>query len=67
MRIISRLTDRATINRILSHTGKPTTPPPIASARAPPSGVSDLDQTPAYDFAAAEPVPEFDSDQTVPF
>ena len=55
MRIISFITRRDSIERILSHIGEPTTPPPIAPARAPPSAVSDLDQTPAYDIDAAEP------------
>jgi hypothetical protein len=67
MRIIAFITDRATIDRILSHIGEPTEPPPIAPARAPPLPGNDLDQTPAYDLAAAEPVPEFEFDQTVPF
>jgi hypothetical protein len=64
MRIIAFITDPASINRILSHIGEETTPPPIAPARAPPRPGSALDQTPAYDLNAAEPVPEFEFDQT---
>lgn len=67
MRIISFITRRDSIERILSHIGEPTTPPPVAPARAPPSNVSDLDQTSAYALDAAEPVPELEFDQSVPF
>jgi hypothetical protein len=48
MRIIAFITDPATIDRILSHIGEATTPPPIAPARAPPLGDAAFDQTPAY-------------------
>ena len=67
MRIISFITRPDAIERILSHIGEETTPPLIAPARAPPSTVSDLDQTSAYDFAAAEPVPDLDLDQTASY
>jgi hypothetical protein len=66
MRIIAFITNPASIERILSHIGEETTPPLIAPARAPPRPGDHLDQTPAYDFAAAEPVPEFEFDQTAP-
>jgi hypothetical protein len=79
MQIIAFITDPASIDRILSHIGEETTPPPIAPARAstlrsrttaedgPPLPGSALDQTPAYDLDAAEPVPEFEFDQTAPY
>jgi hypothetical protein len=64
MRIIAFITDPASIERILSHIGEPTTPPTIAAARAPPLPSDHLDQTPTYDIDAAEPVPDLDFDQT---
>jgi len=52
--------------RILDHIGEPTTLPQIASARAlPDRGNADLDQTPRLESEYAEPVPEFEYDQTV--
>jgi hypothetical protein len=67
MRIIAFITDPASIERILSHIGEPTTPPTIAAARAPPLPSDHLDQTPTYDIDAAEPVPDLDFDQTASY
>jgi len=64
MRIISFITRPDAIDRILSHIGEPTTPPPIAPARAPRPDDTSFDQTPGYDPDAAEPVPELNFDQT---
>ena len=76
MRIIAFIADPASIEPILAHIGEPTTPPPIAPARAstlrsrttaedgPSLPGPDLDQTPVYDFAAAELVPDLDLEQT---
>jgi hypothetical protein len=57
MRIISFITRFDSIERILSHIGEPTTPPPIAPARAPPLWELALDQTPAHDLDTSHPVP----------
>ena len=46
--------------------GEPVIPPQIALARGPPDWLeADLDQTTANDSEAAEPIPEFEFDQTV--
>ena len=63
MRIIAFVTDPASIDRILSHIGEPTTVPAIAPARAPPLWEFALDQTPAHDFDTSDPAPEFEFDQ----
>jgi len=65
MRIISFITRLDSIERILSHIGEPTTPPSIASARAPPPWEFALDQGPAHDLDTSDPVPEFEFDQRV--
>jgi len=52
--------------RILLHVGEPATPPRIAPARAPPDWFeADFDQTDRTESEQAEPVPEFEFDQTV--
>jgi len=71
MRILAFLTDPAPIHAILRHLDLPTSPPPIAPARAPPQHDLEfdtehalvLDQTPAFDPADPEPVPDFQFDQ----
>jgi len=65
MRIISFITRLDSIERILSHIGEPTTPPPIAPARAPPLWEFVLDQTCAHDLVTSDPVPEFEFDQRI--
>ncbi|MCH7531445.1 MAG: hypothetical protein IIB36_06710 [Gemmatimonadetes bacterium] len=48
------------------HLELPHRPPPISPARGPPQGDFLLDQTPAFDPAEAEPIPEFSFDQSLP-
>jgi len=62
MRLIAFLTERSSIEEILTHLGEPTVPPPIAPARAPPGFPTDADRH-AESEIGAEPVPEFDFDQ----
>ncbi len=64
MRIIAFVTDKASIDKILTHIGEPTTVPPISPARGPPSHEADLDQTSLHDPTEAEPPPEPHFDQT---
>ncbi|MGH8548189.1 MAG: hypothetical protein ACREEM_42670 [Blastocatellia bacterium] len=46
--------------------GEPTTPPGIASARAPPDWIeADFDPTVLNESENVEPIPEFEFDQTV--
>jgi len=60
------VTPSSAIQRILLHIGEPATPPRIAPARAPPDWLEvDLDQTILDESDQAEPVPEFEFDQTV--
>jgi hypothetical protein len=66
MRLIAFMTEPASVKRILTHLGEPTTPPPVSPARSPPLREAfDWDQTPAFNPAEAEPEAEFDFDQTV--
>jgi len=54
------------IQRLLIHIGEPTTPPRITSARAPPNWLeADFDQTYLNESKEAEPLPDFEFDQTV--
>jgi len=62
MRLIAFLTERSSIERILTHLGEPTVPPPIAPARAPPGFPTDVDPDPGWEIGA-EPIPEIDFDQ----
>jgi len=72
MRILSFLTDPASIHAILRHLDQPSSPPPVAPARAPPQHDLEfdtehtlvLDQTPAFDPADPEPVADFEFDQS---
>jgi hypothetical protein len=72
MRLIAFITERSSINQILTHLGEPTVPPSITPARAPPDLGTDVDQRlPAEALAqagptwetGAEPVPEIHFDQ----
>lgn len=65
-RIVSFLTEPATVQRILLHLDLPHRPPPVAPARDPPQGDFLLDQSPAFDPTEPEPVPEYEFDQSVP-
>jgi hypothetical protein len=62
MRLIAFITERSSIEQMLTHLGEPTLPPPIAPARAPPGRATDVDQRPAREIDA-EPLPEIDFDQ----
>ena len=69
MRIIAFLTDPPIVAAILLHLDLPHTPPPLSPARGPPqtdflTGL--LDQTPAFDLAEPDPVPDFQFDQSLP-
>jgi hypothetical protein len=72
MRLIAYLTERSSIEEILTHLGEPIVPPPIAPARALPGFPTDVDQRPPDEALAqsgpaweigAEPVPDIDFDQ----
>ena len=66
LKIVAFLTEADPIQRILIHIGEPATPPRIAPARGPPDGFeTDFDQTDRTGPEPAEPVPEFEFDQTV--
>jgi hypothetical protein len=69
MKILAFLTDPPVVSAILLHLDLPHRPPPLAPARAPPQIdflTDPSDQTPAFDPAEPEPVPEFEFDQSVP-
>jgi hypothetical protein len=66
MRIISFITLPSTVQRILLHLDLPHRPPRSSPARGPPQAELHFDQTPAFDLAAPEPIPEFDFDQSPP-
>lgn len=57
MRVVSFLTEPATIQPILVHLDLARRPPPVAPARDPPQGDFLLDQSPAFDPTEPEPVP----------
>ena len=64
MRIISFITLPATVQSILLHLDLPHRPPRVSPARGPPQAELNLDQSPAFDLAAPEPIPEFEFDQS---
>jgi hypothetical protein len=66
MTILAFLTDPPVVSAILLHLELPHRPPPISPARGPPQGDFLLDQTPAFDPADAEPIPESVFDQSLP-
>jgi hypothetical protein len=66
MRILAFLTDPPVVAAILLHLELPHLPPPISPARGPPQGDFLLDQSPAFDPAQAEPVPDVVFDQSLP-
>jgi len=66
MRIISFITLPSTVERILLHLSLPHEPPRLSSARAPPQAELELDQSPAFDLGAPEPIPEYEFDQSPP-
>lgn len=69
MRILAFLTDPPVVGAILLHLDLPRRPPPLSPARAPPQIdflTDPSDQSPGFDPAEPEPVPEFEFDQSVP-
>jgi hypothetical protein len=66
MRIISFITLPSTVERILLHLDLPHRPPRVSPARGPPQAELHLDQSPAYDLAAPESIPEYEFDQSTP-
>jgi hypothetical protein len=65
MRILAFLTDPPVVSAILLHHK----PPPLSPARGPPQSdllTGLLDQTPAFDPAEPEPIPDFEFDQSTP-
>jgi hypothetical protein len=69
MRILAFLTDPPVVSAILLHLDLPHKPPPLSPARGPPQSdllTGLLDQTSAFDPAEAEPVPDFEFDQSLP-
>ena len=66
MRIISFITLPPTVERILLHLDLPHRPPRVSPARGPPQAELHIDQSPAFDLAVPDPVPEFEFDQSGP-
>ena len=72
MRILAFLTDPPVIVAILRHLDLPTRAPALSPARGPPQpdlpldaeAPDHLDQTPNYDAAEPDPIPDFDFDQS---
>jgi len=61
MRILAFLTDPPVVSAILLHLDLPHKPPPLSPARGPPQNdllTGLLDQTPAFDPAEPDPVPD---------
>jgi hypothetical protein len=69
MRILAFLTDPPVVSAILLHPDLPHKPPPLSPARGPPQNdllTGLLDQTPTFDPAEPDPVPDFEFDQSLP-
>jgi hypothetical protein len=64
MRIIAFITDVAPVERILTHIGEPSRPPPIAPARGPPAWEDAPEPMPDWDLLGP-PEPDFEFDQRV--
>jgi len=56
----------STVKRILLHLDLPHRPPRVSPARGPPQAELHFDQTPAFDLAAPEAIPEYEFDQSAP-
>lgn len=66
LKILAFLTEADPLQCILNHIGEPVTPPQFSPARGPPDWLeADVDQTHLNGSEPAEPVPEFEFDQTV--
>lgn len=66
MKIVSFITLPSTVERILLHLDLPHRPPRVSPARGPPQAELHFDQSPAFDLAAPDAVPEFEFDQSTP-
>jgi len=69
LRILAFLTDPPVVAAILLHLDLPHKPPPLSPARGPPQSdllTGLLDQTPAFDPAEPDPIPDFEFDQSLP-
>lgn len=66
MKVLAFITDPLTVQRILRHLAISPRPPPVSPPRRPPQRELAFDQTPAFDPAEPEPIPEVDFDQSVP-
>jgi len=69
MKILAFLTDPPVVSAILLHLDLAHKPPPVSPARGPPQSdllVELLDQTPTFDPAEPDPVPDFEFDQSLP-
>jgi hypothetical protein len=64
MRVIAFLTDPVPVRSILAPLDLPSRPPPLSPARAPPQGELAFDQSSGFDPTDAEPIPDFDFDQS---
>jgi hypothetical protein len=62
VRLIAFITERSSIQQILTHIGEPPRAPPIAPARAPPGPAADAEPHPAWEIGV-EPIPDIDFDQ----
>jgi len=63
MQMIAAITDKPSIERILTHIGQPIGPPPIIPARGPPEREWDFDQSPQNEVV--ETIPEIQFDQRI--
>ena len=64
MRIVAFITEAAPVERILTHIGEPSRPPPIAPARGPPGWDDAPEPLPHWDVSS-QPEPDFEFDQRV--
>jgi hypothetical protein len=64
MRIVAFITEAAPVERILTHIGEPSRPPPIAPARGPPGWDDAPEPLPHWDVFS-QPEPDFEFDQRV--
>jgi len=66
MKIISLITLPSTVQRILLRLDLPHRPPRVSPARGPPQAEPEFDQSPAFDLAAPEPIPDYEFDPSPP-
>jgi len=66
MRIVSFITLPSTVQDILLHLALPHRPPRASPALGPPQAELHLDQSPAFDLAAPDAIPEYEFDPSAP-